>query len=115
MARTRETLAGGATRRDRIGSLRRGSAIDTPLVRSDVGDASNLDTSATTHSGDVTKIPGRGVKGALNWARHWSSDQPDVAVKADDHKWLVAMVVQVLPRLFALGSVAPTRGEMRVS
>jgi hypothetical protein len=48
------------------------------------------------------------------WARHCSSDQPDVAVKANDHKWLVAMVLEVLPRSFVLDSVAPTRGEMLI-
>ena len=95
LARTRETLAGGATRGDRVGSLGRGSAIDTPLVRSDVGDANNRETSAIAHSGDVTKFPGRGLKGARS--RHWSIDKRDVAVKANDHKVLVAMVARVLP------------------
>ena len=46
----------------------------------------------------VTKIPVHDAKGALTWPRHGSSDQPDVAVKANDHERLVAMLVHVLPR-----------------
>jgi hypothetical protein len=112
MARTSDTVAGGVTRRDRIGSLGRCSATDTPLVLTEIGEANNWDTSAIAPWGHRTNIPGRDAKGAL-WAPHRSSDPPDVAVKADDHEWLVATMVQVLPHFFALDSAAPTRGEHR--
>jgi hypothetical protein len=45
----------------------------------------------------VTEIPGHAANGALTWPRHRSSNQPDAAVKANDHEWLVAMAVYVLP------------------
>ncbi len=54
----------------------------------------------------VTEIPGHGAKGALTWPRHRSSAQPDVAVKANDHERLVAVVVYVLPRSFSHRCVA---------
>jgi hypothetical protein len=79
-------------------------------VLTEIGEANNWDTSAIAPWGNRTNIPGRDAKGAL-WAPHRSSDPPDVAVKADDHEWLVATMVQVLPHFFALDSAAPTRGE----
>jgi hypothetical protein len=44
----------------------------------------------------ATEIPGHAAKGTLT-PRHRSRNRPDVAVKGNDHEWLVALVVYVLP------------------
>ncbi len=54
----------------------------------------------------MTKIPGHDAKGAFIWPRHGSGDQPDVAVEANDHERLVAMLVHVLPRSLSYRSFA---------
>ena len=92
-------MSGGVTKIDGNRSLGADSAIDTPLVQIHVGEAHNRATSANCATGDLTTTPRCDARGALTWLRHGSSDQPDVAVKANDHEQLVAILVQVLPRL----------------
>jgi hypothetical protein len=48
----------------------------------------------------MTKIPVHGANSAPTWPGHGSSEQPHVALKANDHEQLVAMLVRVLPRSF---------------
>jgi hypothetical protein len=96
VACTSETVAGGVTRRDGSESLGRGSAIDTPLALIHLGEAT-IGQAATARSGFLTKSQVVIPKAPSPGPDTGPAGQPDVAVKADDHEWLVATVVQVLP------------------